>query len=167
MNTRPDIMVSEMIEFLQKHFDVDVRVRRRIDEIVIPRAALFNACKGYYSANRLAKFFGMNHATILHHMKNHDILMGIRQYRDIFAALTSFADNFDDMTITERYRIKNELEKLRNENEMLRTILERYVEVDEAMDEEKASRAVREDVCDDAEMGEHQCDVGGVPLAME
>ena len=93
--------------------------------------------------------------------------MGIRQYRDIFAALTSFADNFDDMTITERYRIKNELEKLRNENEMLRTILERYVEVDEAMDEEKASRAVREDVCDDAEMGEHQCDVGGVPLAME
>jgi hypothetical protein len=167
MNTRPKEMVDSMVDFLRRHFDVDVRVRRRVDDIVIPRAALFNACKGYYSANRLGKFFGMNHATILHHHKNHDILMGIRQYRDIYAALSSLADNFEDMTISERYKVKNELEHLRNENDMLRAILERYVEVDKAMDEEKASREVREDVRGDVEMGKHQCDVSGVTIAME
>lgn len=167
MNTRPDFMIGEAIEFLQKHFNVDVRTRRRADEIVIPRAALFNVCSEYFTATRLAKEFGMNHATILHHVKNHDILMGIRQYRDIHAALTTFVEDFEDMMPLERFRIKNELKELRNENEMLRTILGKYVEVDKAMDEEKASRKVRENVCNDVTLGKHQCDVGREPVAME
>ncbi len=58
MNTRPTEMLTEMVDVLLSEYHVDVFDKRRIESVVIPRAALFNVCRGYYSASNLGKFLG-------------------------------------------------------------------------------------------------------------
>jgi len=121
-------MIDEMVAFLKDEFAVDVMDKRRFQSIVVPRAALFNVCRGYYSATTLANHFGKNHATILHHFKNHDALMLVPQYREVFASLTDILTKYDERAKANKEHNTALIEVLRNENEMLKQRLERYEE---------------------------------------
>ena len=121
-------MIDEMVASLKKEFAVDVMDKRRLESVVVPRAALFNVCRGFYSASTLGRYFGKNHATILHHFKNHDALMLVPQYREIFASLTEILTKYDERAKAGKEHNTALIEILRNENEMLKQRLERYEE---------------------------------------
>ena len=126
MNTRPLEMLNEMVDVLFKEYDVNVQDKRRLESVVVPRAALFNVCRGYYSATTLGKFFGKNHATILHHFKNHDSLMLVPQYREYFERLTEVLIKYDERARTHRNNMISEMESLRDEVEQLKSKLIEY-----------------------------------------
>ena len=130
MNVRPTTMIDEMVAFLKKEFAVNVMEKRRVESVVVPRAALFNVCRGFYSASTLGKYFGKNHATILHHFKNHDALMLVPQYREAFASLTEILTKYDERAKANKEHNTALIEILRNENQMLKQRLERYEKVD-------------------------------------
>lgn len=119
-----------MVAFLKKEFAVDVMDKRRLESVVVPRAALFNVCRGFYSASTLGKYFGKNHATILHHFKNHDALMLVPQYREVFASLTEILTKYDERAKANKDHNTALIEILRNENQILKQRLERYEKVD-------------------------------------
>ena len=119
-------MIDEMVAFLKKEYNTDVMDKRRIESIVVPRAALFNVCRGYYSATTLGRYFGKNHATILHHYKNHDALMLVPQYRESFNALTEILTKYDERARVNKETAESIIEFLRTENESLKQRLERY-----------------------------------------
>ena len=121
-------MIDEMVAFLKKEYNTDVMDKRRIESIVVPRAALFNVCRGYYSATTLGRYFGKNHATILHHYKNHDALMLVPQYRESFNALTDILTKYDERARLNKETAESIIEFLRTENESLKQRLERYEE---------------------------------------
>jgi len=121
-------MIDEMVEFLRKEYNTDVMEKRRLESVVVPRAALFNVCRGYYSATTLGKYFGKNHATILHHFKNHDALMLVPQYRESFNALTEILTKYDERARLNKETAESIIEFLRMENESLKQKLERYEE---------------------------------------
>jgi hypothetical protein len=121
-------MIDEMVAFLKNEFAVDVMEKRRLESVVVPRAALFNVCRGFYSASTLGKYFGKNHATILHHFKNHDALMLVPQYREVFASLTEILTKYDERAKANKEQNTALIEILRNENDMLKQRLERYEE---------------------------------------
>ena len=121
-------MIDEMVAFLKDEFAVDVMDKRRFQSIVVPRAALFNVCRGYFSASTLGRYFGKNHATILHHFKNHDALMLVPQYREVFASLTEILTKYDERAKTGKEHNTALIEILRRENDMLKQRLERYEE---------------------------------------
>jgi len=122
-------MIDEMVAFLKNEFAVDVMEKRRLESVVVPRAALFNVCRGYFSASTLGRYFGKNHATILHHFKNHDALMLVPQYREVFASLTEILTKYDERAKTGKEHNTALIEILRKENDMLKQRLERYEEV--------------------------------------
>ena len=128
MNVRPTTMIDEMVEFLKKEYNTDVMEKRRIESVVVPRAALFNVCRGYYSATTLGKYFGKNHATILHHFKNHDALMLVPQYRESFNALTEILTKYDERARLNKETAESIISFLRTENESLKQKIERYEE---------------------------------------
>lgn len=128
MNVRPTTMIDEMVEFLKKEYNTDVMEKRRLESVVVPRAALFNVCRGYYSATTLGKYFGKNHATILHHFKNHDALMLVPQYRESFNALTEILTKYDERARLNKETAESIIDFLRTENESLKQKLERYEE---------------------------------------
>ena len=128
MNVRPTTMIDEMVEFLLDKYKVNVMDKRRVESIVVPRAALFNVCRGYFSASTLGRYFGKNHATILHHFKNHDALMLVPQYREVFASLTEILTKYDERAKTGKEHNTALIEILRKENDMLKQRLERYEE---------------------------------------
>ena len=115
-----------MVAFLLDKYKVNVMDKRRVESIVVPRAALFNVCRGYYSATTLGKHFGKNHATILHHYKNHDALMLVPQYREVFASLTDILTKYDERAKANKEHNTALIEVLRNENEMLKQRLDTY-----------------------------------------
>jgi hypothetical protein len=119
-------MIDEMVAFLLDKYKVNVMDKRRVESIVVPRAALFNVCRGYYSATTLGKHFGKNHATILHHYKNHDALMLVPQYREVFASLTDILTKYDERAKANKEHNTALIEVLRNENEMLKQRLDSY-----------------------------------------
>lgn len=121
-------MIDEMVAFLKDEFAVDVMDKRRFQSIVVPRAALFNVCRGYFSASTLGRYFEKNHATILHHFKNHDALMLVPQYREVFASLTEILTKYDERAKTSKEHNTALIEILRRENDMLKQRLERYEE---------------------------------------
>jgi len=129
MNVRPTTMIDEMVAFLKNEFAVDVMEKRRLESVVVPRAALFNVCRGYFSASTLGRYFGKNHATILHHFKNHDALMLVPQYREVFASLTEILTKYDERAKANKEQNTALIEILRRENDMLKQRLERYEEV--------------------------------------
>jgi hypothetical protein len=128
MNVRPTTMIDEMVEFLRKEYNTDVMEKRRLESVVVPRAALFNVCRGYYSATTLGKYFGKNHATILHHYKNHDALMLVPQYRESFNALTEILTKYDERARLNKETAESIIDFLRTENESLKQKLDRYEE---------------------------------------
>lgn len=128
MNVRPTTMIDEMVAFLKKEYNTDVMEKRRLESVVVPRAALFNVCRGYYSATTLGKYFGKNHATILHHYKNHDALMLVPQYRESFNALTEILTKYDERARLNKETAESIIDFLRTENESLKQKLERYEE---------------------------------------
>ena len=128
MNVRPTTMIDEMVEFLKKEYNTDVMEKRRLESVVVPRAALFNVCRGYYSATTLGKYFGKNHATILHHFKNHDALMLVPQYRESFNALTEILTKYDERARLNKETAESIISFLRTENESLKQRIERYEE---------------------------------------
>ena len=128
MNVRPTTMIDEMVEFLKKEYHTDVMEKRRLESVVVPRAALFNVCRGYYSATTLGKYFGKNHATILHHFKNHDALMLVPQYRESFNALTEILTKYDERARLNKETAESIISFLRTENESLKQKIERYEE---------------------------------------
>lgn len=128
MNVRPTTMIDEMVEFLKKEYNTDVMEKRRLESVVVPRAALFNVCRGYYSATTLGKYFGKNHATILHHYKNHDALMLVPQYRESFNALTEILTKYDERARLNKETAESIIDFLRTENESLKQKLDRYEE---------------------------------------
>jgi ubiquinone biosynthesis protein UbiJ len=121
-------MIDEMVAFLKKEYNTDVMDKRRLESVVVPRAALFNVCRGYYSATTLGRYFGKNHATILHHYKNHDALMLVPQYRESFNALTEILTKYDERARVNKETAESIIEFLRTENESLKQRLERYEE---------------------------------------
>ncbi len=121
-------MIDEMVAFLKNEFAINVMDKRRLESVVVPRAALFNVCRGYFSASTLGRYFGKNHATILHHFKNHDALMLVPQYREIFASLTEILTKYDERAKTGKEHNTALIEILRRENDMLKQRLERYEE---------------------------------------
>jgi hypothetical protein len=121
-------MIDEMVAFLKNEFAVDVMEKRRLESVVVPRAALFNVCRGYFSASTLGRYFGKNHATILHHFKNHDALMLVPQYREVFASLTEILTKYDERAKAGKEHNTALIEILRRENDMLKQRLERYEE---------------------------------------
>ena len=128
MNVRPTTMIDEMVAFLKNEFAINVMDKRRLESVVVPRAALFNVCRGYFSASTLGRYFGKNHATILHHFKNHDALMLVPQYREVFASLTEILTKYDERAKTSKEHNTALIEILRRENDMLKQRLERYEE---------------------------------------
>lgn len=130
MNLRPTRMIDEMVGVLRSEYDIDAMCSSRKESVVIPRAALFNVCRGYYYATALAKYFGKNHATILHHFKNHDALMYVPQYREIHNRLLEVLRDYDESARAKRMIERSEMEALRIENEELKTKLMQYEEVD-------------------------------------
>ena len=126
MNTRPIEMLTEMVDVLLSEYHVDVFDKRRIESVVIPRAALFNVCRGYYSASTLGKFFGKNHATILHHNKNHESLCLVPQYREYFERLTEVLVKYDEKAKETRNNMVAEIELLRQEIKELKEKLNEY-----------------------------------------
>lgn len=129
MNVRPTTMIDEMVEFLKKEYNTDVMEKRRLESVVVPRAALFNVCRGYYSATTLGKYFGKNHATILHHFKNHEALMLVPQYRESFNALTEILTKYDERARLNKETAESIIDFLRMENESLKQKLQAYEEV--------------------------------------
>jgi hypothetical protein len=129
MNVRPTTMIDEMVAFLKKEYNTDVMEKRRLESVVVPRAALFNVCRGYYSATTLGKYFGKNHATILHHYKNHDALMLVPQYRESFNALTEILTKYDERARLNKETAESIIDFLRTENESLKQKLQAYEEV--------------------------------------
>jgi len=130
MNTRPTEMLNEMVDVLLSEYHVDVFDKRRIESVVIPRAALFNVCRGYYSASTLGKFFGKNHATILHHNKNHESLCLVPQYREYFERLTEVLVKYDEKAKETRNNMIAEIELLRQEVKELKEKLNEYQTID-------------------------------------
>ena len=126
MNVRPLDMLEEMVDVLLNEYDVNVQDQRRLESVVVPRSALFNVCRGYYSATTLGKYFGKNHATILHHFKNHDALMLVPQYREYFERLTEVLIKYDERARTQRNNMIAEIELLRQENKELKSKLNEY-----------------------------------------
>jgi len=121
-------MIDEMVAFLKNEFAINVMDKRRLESVVVPRAALFNVCRGYFSASTLGRYFEKNHATILHHFKNHDALMLVPQYREVFASLTEILTKYDERAKTSKEHNTALIEILRRENDMLKQRLERYEE---------------------------------------
>ena len=130
-------MMEEMVKVLRDEYQVDAMQNTRKEAIVISRAALFNVCRGYYSATQIGQFFGKNHATILHHFKNHESFMRLPQYVDMYERLMEVLSEYDDRARhakKERQLRKeqiNELleqvDELQRENESLREKLDAYV----------------------------------------
>lgn len=134
MNVRPIMMMEEMVNVLRDEYGVNVMEKSRREAIVISRAALFNVCRGYYSATQIGQFFGKNHATILHHFKNHESFMLIPNYVAMYERLMQVLSEYDDRVRKDRdarqnmVQILNErIEILTRENESLREKLDAYV----------------------------------------
>ena len=137
MNVRPILMMEEMVKVLRDEYQVDAMQNTRKEAIVISRAALFNVCRGYYSATQIGQFFGKNHATILHHFKNHESFMRLPQYVDMYERLMEVLSEYDDRARhakKERQLRKQQINELleqvgelQRENESLREKLDAYV----------------------------------------
>ena len=121
MENRLSTMVVEMIKHIFENHEIDVtKTKRRFEPIVISRAALFNACRGLMTSTQLGKYFGMNHATILHHQKNHDALLMMAHYRQLYFALMQIRSEYDDVAKQYHNDVLKELEELKTEHGILK-----------------------------------------------
>ena len=114
-------MIVEMVDYIFKNHDIDVmNTKRRHEPVVISRAALFNACRGLMTSTQLGGFFEMNHATVLHHQKNHNALLMIAYYRQLFMALMRIRAEYDDVAKEYHDDVLKELDELKREHDILK-----------------------------------------------
>lgn len=114
-------MIVEMVEHIKTNYDIDVtQTKRRFEPIVISRAALFNACRGLMTSTRLGGHFEMNHATILHHQKNHDGLLMMSYYRQLYFELMKIRSKYDEVAKDYQDDVLKQLENLKNEFNLLK-----------------------------------------------
>lgn len=123
-DTKKIQMISEMVSYVEQNHNVDLMNRRREEPIVVSRAALFNVCRGYVTASTLSRYFGMNHATILHHWRNHDALMVIDWYRELFHELQSIRRKFDEQARKDFMDVFEQLKRLQEQYDELKTKVE-------------------------------------------
>lgn len=128
MDLRPLTMIDDMVEIIKDEYHIDVKTKNRSSMYVIPRAALFNACRGYYSATTIGQYFGHNHATILHHCKNHKALMRLPDYQQYYARLQEVTEKYDKAAKERRMTLENENAMLTREVKALRKKLKQYAE---------------------------------------
>jgi len=120
MDQHSKAMIHEMVEFIRTDRNVDVMNRRRDEKIVVSRAALFNVCRGFYTASTLGKYFGMNHATVLHHQKNHEALILLSFYKSLCLSLSEIRRRYDKQAKREYLDIYDKYEQLSKEMQSLR-----------------------------------------------
>ena len=118
---RPKDMIVQMVDYIYKNHDIDVmNTKRRHEPVVISRAALFNACRGLMTSTQLGGFFEMNHATVLHHQKNHSSLLMLAYYRQLYLALMRIRNEYDDVAKEYHDDVLKELDTLKREHEILK-----------------------------------------------
>jgi len=120
MDQHSKAMIHEMVEFIRTDRNIDVMNRRRDEKIVVSRAALFNVCRGFYTASTLGKYFGMNHATVLHHQKNHEALILLPYYKSLCLSLSEIRRRYDKQAKREYLDIYDKYEQLSKEMQSLR-----------------------------------------------
>ena len=126
---RAQIMIVQMAEYIFDNHSIDVmNTKRRYEPVVISRAALFNACRGLMTSTQLGKYFGMNHATVLHHQKNHDALLMLDYYRQLYFALMHIRAEYDDVAKQYHDDVLKELDELKREHGILQYKYERLKE---------------------------------------
>lgn len=96
MRLKDNKLIDEMADYIAENHGIDVMSKSRIEDVVLSRASLFNACRGLYSSTALGKYFGKNHATILHHNRNHEQLMMLPHYRKLYGELYEIRMRYDD-----------------------------------------------------------------------
>ena len=126
-----------MVKVLRDEYNVNAMEKTRKESVVIPRAALFNVCRGYYSATQIGQFFGKNHATILHHFKNHSAFMLLPQYVEMYERLMEVLAEYDDrarhakkereLRKEQIHELTEQVDELQRENQSLREKLDAYV----------------------------------------
>jgi len=122
-------MIVEMVDYIYKNHDIDVmNTKRRHEPVVISRAALFNACRGLMTSTQLGGFFEMNHATVLHHQKNHDGLLMMAYYRQLYFALMRIRGEYDDVAKEYHDDVLKELDQLKKEHSILQWKYDRLKE---------------------------------------
>lgn len=128
MDIRPLTMMEEMVDIIRTEYQVDVTTKKRSLFYVIPRAALFNACRGYYSATTIGRYFGNNHATILHHYRNHESLMLLPDYQMYYWRLQEVIEKYDQAAKERRITLEDRNAKLMLEVKELRKKLKKHAE---------------------------------------
>ena len=166
--------MEEMVKVLRDEYNVNAMEKTRKEAVVIPRAALFNVCRGYYSATQIGQFFEKNHATILHHFKNHESFMMLPQYVEIYERLMEVLAEYDDrarhakkereLRKEQIHELTEQVDELQCENESLREKLNAYAWKDNP---KKASQNVCRPLHRGIAMGFIEHDVGGQRDAME
>ena len=113
-------MIVKMVKYIYDNHEIDVmNTKRRHEPVVISRAALFNACRGLMTSTQLGGAFGMNHATILHHQKNHDALLMMPYYRQWYFSLMKIRSEHDEIAKEYQDDVLKQLELLKREYKML------------------------------------------------
>ena len=129
-----------MAQYVFDNHEIDVTdTKRRFEPVVISRAALFNACRGLMTSTQLGGFFGMNHATVLHHQRNHESLLTMPYYRQLYFALMRIRANYDDVAQQYQDDVLSELERLKKEHSILQWKYNRLKELKIQEDEEPIS----------------------------
>jgi len=133
-------MIAEMIAYIYDNHEIDVtNTKRRFEPIVISRAALFNACRGLMTSTQLGGFFKMNHSSVLHHQRNHDGLLMMAYYRQLYFALMRIRSDYDDVAKEYHNDILKELDQLKKEHSILQWKYDRLKELKTQQDEEPIS----------------------------
>lgn len=133
-------MISEMTQYIFDNHEIDVTdTKRRFEPVVISRAALFNSCRGLMTSTQLGGYFGMNHATVLHHQRNHENLLTMPYYRQLYFALMRIRSTYDDVAQQYQDDVLNELERLKKEHSILQWKYDRLKELKIQEDEEPIS----------------------------
>jgi hypothetical protein len=117
---RAEDMIMEMTKYIFDNHQIDVmNTKRRHEPVVISRAALFNACRGLMTSTQLGGYFGMNHATVLHHQKNHEGLLMIAYYRQLYFELMRIRATHDEVAKEYQDDILKQLEDFKKRYEIL------------------------------------------------
>jgi hypothetical protein len=110
-------MIDEMVEFLRDEYKIDVMEKRRLGIGCRAAGGIVQRVSRILFRVHAGQYFGKNHATILHHFKNHDALMLVPQYREVYASLTEILTKYDERAKANKEQNTALIEILRKENE--------------------------------------------------
>ncbi len=110
--------IDKVMREYSKVIHVDIKSKRRLAYIVQPRAALMVAMSREMPVVEVARAFGMNHATVLHHKRKHlgnlDHWLG---YKDKYEIAKAMCDAW-----LRRERIVQAIETVNNKIESLQDV---------------------------------------------